>query len=105
MTAADDERGRAMQAERDRRVMLDRLAAHSVMVLKVYGDEHAWVGDIKGGDPQRATVTVGVKNLRISGGLPGVLTVLRRLVAVVERSAAHPEDWELLLPRRYRKGL
>jgi hypothetical protein len=80
------------------------LLRHCQVRVQVYDDDAVWVGDVTGDDPTKAIVTLGFKNLTFFGELPDVLDRFRAAVRVLEDAAEHPAKWDLLLPRRYRRG-
>lgn len=86
------------------RIALDEndLRVHSVVTVKVYGDEAVWIGDVTGEDPGSALVSLGFKNVTLVGELSHLLDRLTAAVQLLERVRSRPQDWDLLLTRRRR---
>lgn len=80
------------------------LLYHGHTVVKLYGNEAVWIGDISGNDPASAFVTLCLKNLEVMGQLPDLLERFGAALQLLEEVRDRHGDWDLLMPRRLRSG-
>lgn len=80
------------------------LRFHGHFMMKVYENDVVWIGDVVGEAPTSAYVTLGFKHLELVGDFDVLLDRMRAAVRLLERARENPEQWDLLLPRRSRRG-